>query len=161
MENMKNDTTPKWKEMAQQLKVDCVRSEILEECIMDLPTNADLHPITDAESAYMTHINGDPNRNGSVKKFSATVELTYTVYQKKLVVVTTSSIEGTDPVLQEVGGRFNRSIRFTSNSENGDMYAGQKLTREYFYSNEKGATDDAMRRAKAWLQQKRSVVCSQ
>ena len=32
MENMKNDTTPKWKEMAQQLKVDCVRSEILEEC---------------------------------------------------------------------------------------------------------------------------------
>ncbi len=32
METMKNDTTPKWKEMAQQLKVDCVRSEILEEC---------------------------------------------------------------------------------------------------------------------------------
>jgi len=32
MENMKNDTTPKWKEMAQQLKVDCEKFDTIEYC---------------------------------------------------------------------------------------------------------------------------------
>jgi hypothetical protein len=134
--------------------------EILEECVQSVPALVDLQPVTDARSEYVTHINGDPEHSGSVRKYSATIELTYVVYQRKLVIVTTNSVESTEPVLQEVGGRFDKSIRFTSNPENGDQYGGQQLARDYYFSTEEKAIDDAMKRAEAWLNQKRAVLCN-
>jgi hypothetical protein len=136
-----------------------IQKEVVEECIMKLPTLDDLQPITDATSKFLKAINGDKDRNESTRTYSAVIELTYVVYEKTLLVVTTNSVERSEPVFREVDGRFDQTARFESNSENGDMFHGRDLAKEYFFSTEQGAIDDAKRRAKAWLEQKRTVMC--
>jgi hypothetical protein len=127
---------------------------------LSLPKESDLEPIVDVQSRYMKSINGDMEANGSVRTYNATVSVPYLVRQKQLVIVTTSSVEKSEPMLEEVAGRFDRSVEFMSNPENGDQYAGRGLVHEYYFSNEQSAVDDAMRRARAWLKQKRTVMCS-
>ena len=136
-----------------------IEKDVIEECIVSLPGESDLEPIVDVRSKYMKSINGDKEANRSVRTYTATVTVPYLIQQKQLVIVTTSSVEKSEPVLQEVTGRFDRTISFSSNPENGDHFAGQGLVNEYYFSSERLAVDDAMRRAKAWLKQKRSVMC--
>jgi len=137
-----------------------IQKEVVEECIMQVPTLDQLRPVADSTSRFLKAINGDLDHNASVRTYSAQIELTYVVYQKTLVVVTTNSVERTDPVFREVGGRFDRTIRFESDPENGDMFAGRDLAKEYFFSSEEKAIADATRRAQAWLEQKSAVLCS-
>lgn len=136
-----------------------ISKEVIEECIVSLPNASDLEPIVDVQSKYMTSIGGDDTKNGSVRTYHATVTIPYLIKQKQLVIVTTSSVEKSEPVVQEVSGRFDRSIEFSSNPQNGDRFAGRELVHEYYFSSEQKAIDDAMRRAKAWLKQKRTVLC--
>ena len=136
-----------------------ISREVVAECIMQLPTMAELQPVTDARSEFLKRIEGDLQRNESVRTYSAAVDLTYVVRQKQLVVVTTNSVERSEPVFRDVDGRFDRSIRFESNPENGDRYAGRQLVHDYYFSTEEAAIDDAMRRAEAWLLQKRAIMC--
>ena len=68
-------------------------------------------------------------------------------------------MERSEPVFREVDGRFDRTIQFESNPENGDMYHGRALVNEFFFSTKQKAIDDSMRRAAAWLDQKRTVMC--
>jgi hypothetical protein len=118
-----------------------------------------LRPVTDSTSRFMKAIGGELENNRSIRTYSASIELTYVIYRKTLVVVTTSSIERSEPVFREADGRFDRSIVFVSNPENGDMFAGRNLVKEYFFSTEQGAVEDARRRAQAWLEQKGAVRC--
>lgn len=137
-----------------------IDKQVVEECIASLPKESDLAPVVDAKSKYLRSINGDDSVNGSVRTYSATVVVPYLVRQKQLVIVTSASVEKSEPVLQEVIGRFDRSITFTSNPENGDHFGGRDLVKEYYFSNEAAAIEDAMRRARAWLKQQRSVMCN-
>jgi hypothetical protein len=137
-----------------------IQKEVIEECIMRVPSLDQLRPVADSTSRFLKAINGDLDHNASVRTWSARIELTYVVHQKTLVVVTTNSVESTDPVFREVGGRFDRSILFESNPENGDMFHGRGLAKEYFFSSEEKAVADATRRARAWLEQKSAVLCS-
>ncbi|MCP4038977.1 MAG: hypothetical protein GY944_25465 [bacterium] len=137
-----------------------IEKQVIEECVLSLPNESDLAPVVDAKSKYMRSVNGDAEVNGSVRTYSATVVVPALIQQKQLVIVATSSVEKTEPVLQEVVGRFDRSISFTSNSENGDHFGGRDLVKEYYFSNEKLAIEDAMKRARAWLKQQRSVMCN-
>lgn len=136
-----------------------IEKDVIEECIVSLPDEGELEPIVDVKSKYMKSINGDPEANGSVRTYNATVTVPFLVQQKQLVIVTTSSVEKSEPVIEEVSGRFERAKTFSSNPENGDQYAGRGLVNKYYFSSEAKAVDDAMRRAKAWLKQKRSVMC--
>ncbi|MFT5442499.1 MAG: hypothetical protein ACI8W3_001543 [Myxococcota bacterium] len=136
-----------------------IKSELIEECVVSLPKESDLEPIVNARSKFMKSINGDDKANGSVRTYSAVVTVAYVVRQKQLVIVTTSSVEKSEPVIEEVAGRFDRAIKFTSNPENGDHYAGRELVHEYYFSNEDLAVADAMKRARVWLKQQRSVMC--
>jgi hypothetical protein len=136
-----------------------IEKQVVEECIMDLPTMNELRPVTDSTARFMKAIGGELEDNRSIRTYSATIELTYVVYQKTLIVVTTSSIERSEPVFREADGRFDRSIVFESNPENGDMFAGRDLVKEYFFSTEQRAVEDARRRAQAWLEQKGAVRC--
>ncbi len=136
-----------------------IEKQVIEECVSSLPAVGDLEPIVDARSKYMRSINGDVEANGSVRTYSATVVVPFVVTQKQLVIVTTSSVEKSEPVLKEVEGRFDRSVSFSSNPENGDSFAGSGLVKEYYFSTEAAAIEDAMRRARAWLKQKRAVTC--
>ena len=136
-----------------------IQKEVIEECIMQLPTLEQLRPVVDAKALFLKNINGELDNNASVRTYSAVIDLTYAVFQKTLVVVTTNSVERSEPVFREVGGRFDQSIRFESNSENGDMFYGRDLAKEYFFSTQEAAIDDAKRRAQAWIEQKRAVMC--
>ena len=96
--------------------------------------DAGITGVADSTSRFLKNINGNPEDNRSVRTYSAVVEVPYVIRQKTLVVVTTNSVERSEPVFREVNGRFDRSIRFASNPENGDMYAGRELVKEYFFS---------------------------
>jgi len=136
-----------------------IKTEVIAECIQYLPSVADLQPVVDARPRFLKAIGGNIDRNESVRTYSASIELTYVVRRKQLVVVTTSSVERSEPVLQEVEGRFDKSIRFESDQNNGDQYYGRDITKYFYFSNEQSAVEDAMRRATAWLKQKQAVMC--
>lgn len=136
-----------------------IDKQVIEECVASLPKAGDLQPVVDAKSKYMRSINGDTAANGSVRTYAASVTVPYVVKQRQLVIVTTSSVEKSEPVLQEVEGRFDRSVHFTSNPENGDAFAGTGLVKEYYFSSGPLAVEDAMQRARAWLAQRRTVMC--
>lgn len=136
-----------------------IRTQVVAECIGELPTLADLAPVVDSESLYLKWINGDRERNESVRTWTASVDVTYVLHRKEVVVVTTNSVERSEPVIREVDGRFDRTIQFVSNRENGDLFSGRTLVNEYYFSSPEAATRDAMRRAEAWLKQRRSVMC--
>lgn len=138
-----------------------INSEIIEECIQTLPSLDQLQPITDARSEFLKAINGDIEHNASVRSYSAVVDVTYSIYQKKLVVVTTSSIERSEPVFREVEGRFDRLMQFRSNPENGDSFAGRDLAKDFYFSTPEAAIADAKRRAEAWINQKKAFLCHQ
>jgi len=137
-----------------------ISKEILEECILALPTVDQLEPVTDAKSQFLKNINGDLHHNAPVRTYSAVIELTYALYQKQLVVVTTNSLERSEPVFKEVDRRFDQTVEFRSNPANGDHYHGRNLVNEYYFSTEQGAVDDAKKRAAAWLKQKQAIQCN-
>ena len=137
-----------------------IKSQVIEECILTLPKASDLAPVVDAKSKHMKGIDGDKAANASVRAYSAVVDVPYMVKQKQVVIVTTSSVEGMEPLVKEVDGRFDRTVRFESNSANGDRFFGRELAKEYYFSTKQGAIDDAMMRAKAWLKQNKTVMCS-
>ena len=136
-----------------------IDSQIIEECIQSLPTAAELQPVVNAKSQYLKMINGDINDNRSVRTYSAEIDLTYVVFQRRLVTVTTSSIEKSEPVFKEVDGRFDHSEQFVSNPENGDAYAGREYVHNYYFSTADAAIKDVKSRAEAWLRQKRATMC--
>ena len=136
-----------------------IDSQIIEECIQSLPTAAELQPVVNAKSQYLKMINGDINDNRSVRTYSAEIDLTYVVFQRRLVTVTTSSIEKSEPVFKEVDGRFDHSQQFVSNPENGDAYAGREYVHNYYFSTADAAIKDVKSRAEAWLRQKRATMC--
>ncbi|MEE3328792.1 MAG: hypothetical protein VX252_15740 [Myxococcota bacterium] len=136
-----------------------IDSQTIEECILQIPTASELEPVVNAKSRYLKMINGNIDDNRSVRTYSAEIDLTYVIYRKRLVVVTTSSIEKSEPVFKEVDGRFDETQSFVSNSENGNAYAGREYVHDYYFSTAEAAIDDVMKRAKAWLKQKQSVMC--
>ena len=136
-----------------------IDSQIIEECVQSLPTASELEPVVNAKSKYLKMINGDINDNRSVRTYSAEIDLTYVIFQRRLVTVTTSSIEKSEPVFKEVDGRFDQSKQFVSNSENGDAYAGREYVHDYYFSTAEAAIKDVKSRANAWLKQKRATMC--
>lgn len=135
-----------------------VTERLLEECIGSLPDPNSLDPIVQSESQYLKEINGDPAKNDFVKTYSATLEINYIVKQKALIVVTTNSVQGQEPVMKVLEKTLTRSKKFTSNAADGDIYAGRSR-RQYYFSTPEGATKDVQGRASAWIRQQSAVLC--
>ena len=135
-----------------------VTERLLEECIGALPDPASLEPVVSSSSDYLKEINGDPAKNEFVKTYTASLEINYTVRQKALIVVTTNSVQGQEPVMKVLEKTLTRSKKFTSNAADGDLYAGRSR-RQYYFSTPEGATDDVRNRASAWIRQQSAVRC--
>jgi hypothetical protein len=135
-----------------------IQEKLLEECIVSLPSPADLQADVVSGAQYLKEINGNPDKNEFIKYFSATIEINYLVRQKSLIIITSRSIEAQQPVMKEVEKSIRHSIRFESNSVNGDLYAGHS-NRQYYFSTAEGAIADAKKRAETWLKQQNAVVC--
>lgn len=131
----------------------------LEECIVSLPSASELAPDVKAGSEYLKEIGGDPAKNGHTKVYSAAVTVSYKVRQKFLLIVTTSSIEGKDPVIQEQERTTMLSKTFASDPGEGDIFAGRS-NRKYYYSTPEAAANNARARAEAWIAQQQNVLCS-
>lgn len=136
-----------------------VHRELLEECILDLPTPDELVPVVTRRALFLKAINGDPNRNASTQTYSAVIDLGYIVAQKAMIIVTTSSIEAQEPIIKEVERRIPHSVHFESDTNNGDLFAGRDLTLDYYFGTEQAAIDDVKMRAMAWLAQQKTISC--
>ena len=136
-----------------------LNERILEECIVSLPRPEELSPQVSSSSEYLKEINGDPKRNEFVKFYSASLDINYMLYQKVLIVVTTNSVQGQEPVMKVVERNIKQTKTFTSNSSDGDIYAGRSH-RQYYFSTSEGASADVKKRAATWLKQQSAVICT-
>ncbi|MFP4164085.1 MAG: hypothetical protein ACLFQB_09565 [Chitinispirillaceae bacterium] len=136
-----------------------LNERLLEECIVSLPNPAELEADVTSKSVYLKEINGDSDNNDFVKTYSASVVINYMLHQKVLMVVSTSSVQGKDPVMKVVERKMKQSRKFSSDSGSGDIYAGRS-NRKYYFSTPEAAAKDAKKRAAVWLKQQRAVVCS-
>jgi len=135
-----------------------VSKELLEECIDAMPAPANLVAVTNSSTQFMKGINGDDKQKDHVKSYSATVDVNYMLYQKELIIITTNSIGGTKPVLEEKVLRIKQSKSFHSKSANGNMFAGRSK-RQYYFSSEAAAVKDAKQQASAWIKSQSAVIC--
>ena len=135
--------------------------ELLDECYSDIPDVDAVIGDISSTTYFLKGINQVPNevlKNDWVRDYSATVEVNYMLRQTVLIIATTKSIEGKEPIFQKVHKKQKRTKRFESRHENGDSYGGRSK-RRYFHSNEKSALKDARRQAKRWLSQQEAVMC--
>jgi hypothetical protein len=131
---------------------------LLEECIVALPNAGTLEPIVTSESQFLKEVNGDPSKNEFIKTYAASLEINYMIHQKVLIVVTTSSIQGQEPVMKVMEKTLQQTKQFVSNAADGDLYAGRSH-RQYYFSTPEGAIKDVQNRAAAWIKQQSAVVC--
>ena len=137
-----------------------VHTELLEECILELPVPDELVPVVTRQSEFLKSIDGDPNRNESTQTYGAVIDVGYVVHQKAMVIVTTSSIEQQEPIIKEVERRIPKSAQFRSDPNNGDHYAGRDLAHDYYFGTKRAAIDDVKERAIAWLAQQKTITCA-
>jgi hypothetical protein len=136
-----------------------VRKELLEECIISLPRVSELEAQVTSESRYLKEINGETNKDEYRKTYTAQIEINYVLYQKVLIIITTKSIQGQEPITKIVEKRLKRSKVFDSNPSEGDIFANRS-NRQYFFSSPEKAVEDVKKRAKIWLNQQAAVVCT-
>ncbi len=135
-----------------------VSKEILDECIKSLPSVNSLEATTRSTSKFLKGINGDKNKNAHTKVYLAHLEISYMLYQKELVIITTNSVSGQKPVLKEYERNLKRVKLFTSDQSHGDLFAGRSK-RQYYFSTPELAIKDAKERARVWLKQQQGGIC--
>jgi hypothetical protein len=136
-----------------------INEKLLEECIVSLPGVNDLEAQVTSHAGYVKEINGDPNKNDFAKSYSAVIEINYMVHQQSLVIVTTSSIQGQEPVMKVFEKNLKETKRFESDPTEGETYAGRS-NRVYYFPTADAAIADVKKRAAIWLKQQAAVVCS-
>jgi hypothetical protein len=131
---------------------------LLEECIAAVPDVGTLEPVVSSQSQFLKEVNGDGARNEFVKTYTASLDISYMIRQKVLVVVTTNSVQGQEPVMKVMDKSLQQSKHFESNSPDGDLFAGRSH-REYYFSTSEGAKKDVVNRAAAWIKQQSAIIC--
>jgi hypothetical protein len=135
-----------------------VRKELLEECIVSLPKTDQLEAEVVAETGFLKEINGEKGNNQHTKTYNAFIEINYLVRQKELIIITTSSVQGQEPVTKVYERNIRQSMRFDSDPGLGDLFAGQS-NRRYYFSSAGKAMADVKARAAIWLKQQQPVLC--
>jgi len=135
-----------------------INEKLLEECIVSLPALSDLEAEVSSSAGYLKEINGDPNKNDFAKSYTAVIEINYMVHQQSLIIVTTASVQGQEPVMKVFEKNIKQTKRFESNPTEGENYAGRS-NRVYYFPTAEAAVSDVKRRAAIWLKQQAAVVC--
>ena len=134
-----------------------IDKSLTQDCVVSLPTKEELSATVTSKPYFLKGINGTTLKDW-VKIHEATVVIDYLVHQKILFIVTQNVIAPDEPMMREVSSKRKLSIKFKSNSNNGDMFGGRS-NRFYLFSTEAKAIEDAKTRAEAWLSNKRAVLC--
>ena len=104
-----------------------IEKQVIEECIVSLPNDGDLEPIVDVKSKYMKSIAGDAQANGPVRTYTADFTVPYLVQRKHVVIVTTNSVEKSEPVIKEVSNRRDTLRGFGPRGESHDEQGIQAI----------------------------------
>ena len=137
-----------------------VRREMEKDCILSLPNPDQLEPQVTSEAVYLRGINGEPGHDAWAKVYTARLDIDYLNYQKELLIVTTRSVQGQEPVIKEVEKKLKHTESFVSNPAEGDTFAGRS-NRQYYFTEAKDAIKDVKKRAKIWIEQQTAVVCTE
>lgn len=135
-----------------------ISEKLLEECIVSLPRVDELDAEVSSQTGYVKEINGDPNKNEFIKSYSAVIEINYMIHQKSIIIVTTASINGQEPVMKVVDKSLRQTKRFESNPSEGEYFFGRS-NRQYYFPSTDAAIKDVKHRAAIWLKQQSAVVC--
>ena len=135
-----------------------IAKELLEECIVKLPNVKSLEALIETESKFLRDINGKKNDNRHLKVFSATISINYLVRQKEMIIITTNSVTGQEPVVKEVERTVPKSVTIQSDPDEGDLYASGQ-SRDYYFSTPEKAEENAKKRARIWIKQHETQVC--
>jgi len=137
-----------------------ITEEVLEECIVSLPSLKELEADVTARTEYLKEINGEAGRNDHQKVYTASVRVSYKVRQKLLIIITQNSLDGTPPVTRnEERIIMKETAPFESDPGEGNIFAGRS-NRKYYYSTPDAAADNAKKRAQIWVSQQQNVLCS-
>ncbi|MHA1972823.1 MAG: hypothetical protein ACTSW1_07515 [Candidatus Hodarchaeales archaeon] len=134
-----------------------IDKSLMEDCIVKLPTKTELAATVTSKPLFLKGINGTTKKDW-VKVHEATVMIDYLVHQKILYIITQNTINPNEPMMREVPSNRKRSIKFKSDSNNGDIFGGRS-NRRYLFSTAELAKEDAKARAESWLSNKRAVLC--
>ncbi len=135
-----------------------VRRELVKDCILDLPNPDRLEPQVTSTAVFLQGVNGEADRKEWVKTYTAKLDVNYLNYQKEILIVTTRSVQGQEPVIKEVEKKLRRKETFASNPAEGDAFAGRS-DRQYYFTKPENAAKDVKARAKIWIQQQAPVMC--
>jgi hypothetical protein len=136
-----------------------VTEKLLEECIVSLPKVESLEAEVTSQVAFLKEINGETGRNDFVKSYHAVIEINYMLHQQSLIIVTTSSVQGQEPVMKVVEKTLRQSKIFESNPADGEHFAGRS-NRQYYFPTAEAAITDVKKRAAIWIKQQSAVVCA-
>jgi hypothetical protein len=136
-----------------------ISREKIEDCILSLPDPQKLEAQVSSKSVYVQGINGETGKNDWIKSYSARLDITYMTRETDLIIVTTRSVQGQPPVFREVDKTLRHTQTFTSNSTEGDLFAGRS-NRQYHFTSAESATRDVKDRARVWISQQAAGVCA-
>ena len=135
-----------------------LRRELIQDCILSLPNPDSVEPQMTSEALYLKEVNGATNTDGWAKSYTAKLEINYLTSEKELLVITTRSVQGQQPIIKEVDKTLRHSQEFVSDPTEGGTYAGQSH-RQYYFTNAADAKKDVRERARIWIQQQKPVLC--
>jgi hypothetical protein len=136
-----------------------ISRETVKDCIAALPDPSTLEPEVTSENIFLREVNGDANKNEWVRVYTAKLDVHYLQTKKEMLVVTTRSVQGQEPVFKEIDKSLHQSRAFVSDPANGDLFAGRSK-RQYYFAKPEDAVKDVRERAKSWINQHKAVLCS-
>lgn len=136
-----------------------VRRELLSNCIQSLPDPANVEPQVASEAIFLREIDGVAGKNEWAKAYTAKLDVNYLTQEKELIIITTRSVQGQEPVIKEVEKQLKNSESFASDPSEGGTAAGRSK-REYYFTKREDAIKDVRERARVWINQQKAVLCS-
>lgn len=136
-----------------------IRRDLVGECIVKLPTEAQLVPVSSSVDEYFHKIDGT-ERNDYMPVWTSTVQIGWQVRQRFLYVVTTKGVGQTAaPQFREVTGLVHRSAEVRSEPSESTHFA-MNSKRVRFFTTAADAEASVKKRAAAKLRELQSNLCS-
>jgi len=135
-----------------------VRRDLMGECIVKLPSESQLVPVTTAVDTFLHKIDGTPKED-YVSVWTSTIQIGYQVRQRYLYVISTNGVgQGAAPQTKEVTAQvFQAELVASDASESQRFYIG--TTRVRFNATAQEAETSVKKRAAARLRELQANVC--
>jgi hypothetical protein len=136
-----------------------VQRDILGECILKLPNEAQFAPVSTSKDVYLHKIDGT-DKKGYVQVWTSTINLGWQVKQRYMYVVSTKGIGQTAaPQMKEETAQFFRSEEVVSDAGESQHVASNQGPVRYFATAQE-AEASVRRRAAARIKELQANLCA-